>query len=105
MKKEANSALIGVTIAALVSLLLVGAYFGNYFVSKKRFDRFEARPKPREDYMSPAHHENDFKNVLQSLPVSDDPPCYVEFDDGKTTSQLSPKLQAILYAQTSVQEN
>ena len=95
--------MVVITTALLVSLLLVGAYFGNYFITKKKVDRFETRPKPREDYMSPAHHENQFKSVVPSPPVNEDPPCYVEIDDAKTTSVLSPKLQAILYAQTNGQ--
>ena len=95
--------MIGVTVAALISLLLVGAYFGTFFISKKKFDRFETRPKPREDYMSPSHHEHDFKNIEPVSPINEDPPCYVEIDDAKTTSILSPKLQAILYAQTNGQ--
>ena len=91
-------------MAALISLLLVGAYFGTYFMSKKKFDRFETRPKPREDFMSPSHHEtHDFNNIASTPSVDEDPPCYVEIDDAKTTSVLSPKLQAILYAQSNGQ--
>ena len=91
-------------MAALISLLLVGAYFGTYFMSKKKFDRFETRPKPREDFMSPAHHEtHDYNNIASNPSMDEDPPCYVEIDDAKTSSVLSPKLQAILYAQTNGQ--
>ena len=53
--------------------------------------------------MSPSHHEHEFKNIEPVSPINEDPPCYVEIDDAKTTSILSPKLQAILYAQTNGQ--
>ena len=45
--------MIGITVAALISLLLVVAYFATYFTSK---NKFENRNRPRSDYMSPSQH-------------------------------------------------
>ena len=62
-----NSAMIGITVAALISLLLVVAYFATYFTSK---NKLENRNRPRPEYMSPSQQQQQYNIIHQQHPTT-----------------------------------
>jgi hypothetical protein len=71
--------MIGITSAALISLLLVVAYFATYFTSK---NKLRNRSRPRPEYMSPTQHQTPIYTPVSQISHN------VETNDSKCNGKV-----------------